>query len=125
MQRRVVVTGIGAVTPLGLSREESWEGIVAGKSAGATITQFDASEYPVRIACELPSFDAEAFVDKREARKMDPCTQYAVASSLMAWKDSGLEDGGFDRDRVGVLIGSGVGGFSEYATTNSGEYGYS
>jgi 3-oxoacyl-[acyl-carrier-protein] synthase II len=110
MQRRVVVTGIGAVTPLGLSREESWEGIVAGKSAGAAITQFDASEYPVRIACELPGFDAEAFIDKREARKMDPCTQYAVASSLMAWKESGLGDGGFDRDRVGVLIGSGVGG---------------
>jgi 3-oxoacyl-[acyl-carrier-protein] synthase II len=110
MQRRVVVTGMGAVTPLGLDRQSSWEGIVAGKSAGATITQFDASEYPVRIACELPGFDVEAFVDKREARKMDPCTQYAVASSLMAWKESGLDDGGFDRDRVGVLIGSGVGG---------------
>jgi 3-oxoacyl-[acyl-carrier-protein] synthase II len=110
MCRRVVVTGMGAVTPLGLSRESSWEGIVAGKSAGATIKQFDASEYPVRIACELPGFDAEAFVDKREARKMDPCTQYAVASSLMAWKDSGLSEGGFERDRVGVLIGSGVGG---------------
>jgi 3-oxoacyl-[acyl-carrier-protein] synthase II len=110
MQRRVVVTGIGAVTPLGLSKEASWEGIVAGKSAGATITQFDASEYPVRIACELPGFDAEAFIDKREARKMDPCTQYAVAASLMAWKESGFSEGGFDPDRVGVLIGSGVGG---------------
>jgi len=110
MQRRVVVTGMGAVTPLGLSRESTWDGIVAGKSAGATITQFDASDYAVQIACELPGFDAEDFVDKREARKMDLCTQYAVASALMAWKESGLSDGGFDRDRVGVLIGSGVGG---------------
>lgn len=101
---------MGAVTPLGLSFESSWENVVAGKSAAATIKQFDATEYPVRIACELPGFDVEAFIDKREARKMDPSTQYAAASSLMAWKDSGLEEGAFDPERVGVIIGSGVGG---------------
>jgi 3-oxoacyl-[acyl-carrier-protein] synthase II len=110
MSRRVVVTGMGAVTPLGLSAESSWEGIVAGKSAGATIKQFDASGFAVRIACELPGFDAESFIDKREARKMDLCTQYAVASSLMAWRESGLSEGAFDPERVGVLIGTGVGG---------------
>ena len=110
MSRRAVVTGMGAVTPLGLTWESSWESVVAGKSAAGPIKQFDASEYLVRIACELPGFDVEAFVDKLEARKMDPCTQYGVASSLMAWRDSGLADGGFDPDRVGVIIGSGVGG---------------
>ena len=110
MSRRVVITGMGALTPLGLSCESSWENVLAGKSAAATIKQFDASEYSVRIACELPDFDVEAFVDKREARKMDPCTQYGVAASLMAWKDSGLADAGFDPERVGVIIGSGVGG---------------
>lgn len=101
---------MGALTPLGLSCESSWENLLAGKSAAATIQQFDASEYAVRIACELPSFDVEAFIDKREARKMDPCTQYGVAASLMAWKDSGLADGAFAPERVGVILGSGVGG---------------
>jgi 3-oxoacyl-[acyl-carrier-protein] synthase II len=110
MTRRVVVTGVGALTPLGLDRETTWSNLVAGKSAAATIKQFDASGYPVRIACELPGFDAEAFIDKREARKMDPCTRYAVAASLMAWKDSGIAGGAFDPDRAGVIIGAGVGG---------------
>lgn len=110
MSKRVVVTGVGAVTPLGLSIEATWEGLVAGRSAAGLIKQFDASEYPVKIACELPGFDVQAFIDRREARKMDRCTQYAVASTLMAWKDSGFAEGGLDPDRAGVLIGSGVGG---------------
>lgn len=110
MLRRVVVTGMGAVTPLGLSCEASWEGLIAGKSAAATIRQFDASGFAVRIACELPGFNAEEFIDAREARKMDPSTRYGVAASLMAWKDAGLAEAGFDPDRVGVIIGSGVGG---------------
>jgi 3-oxoacyl-[acyl-carrier-protein] synthase II len=110
MSRRVVVTGMGAVTPLGLSVEESWKALLAGTSPAGEIRQFDASQFPVRIACELPEFDVEAFIDKREARKMDPHTQYGVAASLMAWKDTGLAEGEFDPDRAGVLIGSGVGG---------------
>jgi 3-oxoacyl-[acyl-carrier-protein] synthase II len=110
MTRRVVVTGTGAVTPLGLSSQESWESVIAGKSVAAEIKQFDASAFPVRIACELPGFDVEKFIDLRDARKMDPHTQYGVAASMMAWKDSGLEQGGVDLDRAGVLIGSGVGG---------------
>jgi 3-oxoacyl-[acyl-carrier-protein] synthase II len=110
MRRRVVVTGMGALSPLGLDTASTWEGIVAGKSAAGPITRFDASGYPVRFACELQGFSAEAFIDKREARKMDPCTQYAAAAALMAWKDSGLGDTAFDPDRAGVIIGTGVGG---------------
>ena len=110
MSRRVVVTGIGAVTPLGLDVETTWENLVAGKSAASTIRQFDAEGFPVRIACELTDFDVEKYVEKREARKMDPSTRYGVAAAVMAWKDSGLGDSGFDAGRVGVVIGSGVGG---------------
>jgi 3-oxoacyl-[acyl-carrier-protein] synthase II len=110
MSKRVVVTGMGAVTPLGLSVEASWEGLIAGKSAAATIRQFDATGLSVRIACELTGFNVEEYVDAREARKMDPSTQYGMAASLMAWKDSGLGDTEFDPNKVGVIIGSGVGG---------------
>jgi len=110
MSRRVVITGAGAVTPLGLSVEQTWESVLAGKSGGGEITHFDASQFSVRIACELPGFEAGDFIDSREARKMDPCTHYGMAASLMAWKDAGFEDGEYDPDRVGVLIGSGVGG---------------
>ncbi len=119
MQRRVVVTGMGVLSPLGLSLESTWPSIVAGKSACATIKAFDATDFPVRIACELPGFAAESFMDKREARKMDPCTQYAVAAAQMAWEDSGLDRGGFDPDRTGVVIGSGVGGIQTLETQHT------
>jgi 3-oxoacyl-[acyl-carrier-protein] synthase II len=119
MSKRVVVTGMGAVTPLGLSVEASWEGLIAGKSAAATIRQFDASGFSVRIACELPDFEVGKFVDPREARKMDPSTGYGMAASLMAWEDSGLSDAQFDPDRVGVIIGSGVGGIQTLETQHT------
>jgi 3-oxoacyl-[acyl-carrier-protein] synthase II len=114
MSRRVVITGMGAVTPLGLSVQESWESLLAGKSGAGTITQFDPSSFTVQIACELPGFKVEEFIDKRDARKMDPCTHYGMAASQMAWKDAGFEDGGYDADRAGVLIGSGVGGIQTF-----------
>ena len=117
--RRVVVTGMGALTPLGLTVEESWKSALAGVSAAGEIRQFDASAFPVRIACELPGFDVEKFVDTREARKMDPCTQYGVAASMMAWKNAGLDDGEIDPDRVGVLIGSGVGGIQTFESQHT------
>ncbi|MFH1864709.1 MAG: beta-ketoacyl-ACP synthase II [Candidatus Eisenbacteria bacterium] len=119
MSRRVVITGMGAVTPLGLTVQESWESVLAGKSGAGEITRFDASAFPVRIACELPGFDVETFIDKREARKMDPCTHYGMAASLMAWKDAGFEDDGYDADRAGVLIGSGVGGIQTFETQHT------
>lgn len=119
MSRRVVITGMGAVTPLGLTVQKSWESILAGKSGVGAVTRFDASAFPVRIAAELPGFDVEEFIDKREARKMDPCTHYGMAASLMAWKDAGFEDGGYDADRAGVLIGSGVGGIQTFETQHT------
>ncbi len=110
MSRRVVVTGLGALTPVGLDVETTWSALLAGKSGAGTIAQFDASDYPVRIACELEGFDVEKYIDKREARKMDPSVHYGVTAALMAWEDSGLADAGLDGDRVGAIIGSGVGG---------------
>jgi len=110
MSRRVVVTGLGVLTPLGLDVESTWSALLAGKSGAGTISQFDATDYAVRIACELKGFDVENWIDKREARKMDASVHYGVAAALMAWNDSGLADVGFDARRVGAIIGSGVGG---------------
>ncbi len=119
MSRRVVVTGLGALTPLGLDVESTWSALLAGTSGAVTITKFDASRYPVRIACEISGFDVEDWIDKREARKMDQSVHYGVAASLMAWKDSGLADSGFDAGRVGAIIGSGVGGIQTLETQHT------
>jgi 3-oxoacyl-[acyl-carrier-protein] synthase II len=114
MSRRVVISGLGAVTPLGLDVETTWEALLAGRSGAGEIAQFDASGFPVRIACELRGFTVGDFIDAREARKMDPCTHYGMAASMMAWKDAGFADGEYDPDRTGVLIGSGVGGIQTF-----------
>lgn len=108
--RRVVVTGMGALTPLGLDVQSFWDGLAAGRGACAEIRSFDASEFPVRIACELPGFDAEDYLDKRELRKMDAVTRYAMAAAQMAWEDAGFDEGAFTPERAGVVIGTGVGG---------------
>ncbi len=108
--RRVVVTGMGALTPLGLDVQSFWDGLAAGRGACAEIRSFDASEFPVRIACELPDFDAEDYLDKRELRKMDAVTRYAMAAAQMAWEDAGFDEGAFTPERAGVVIGTGVGG---------------
>jgi 3-oxoacyl-[acyl-carrier-protein] synthase II len=110
VSRRTAVTGIGVVSPVGSGKDDFWAALVAGKNGAGAITRFDASSFPVRIACEVKGFDPDAFIDKRESRKMDLSTQYGVAASLMAWKDSAMADCRFDPDRVGVVIGSGVGG---------------
>jgi 3-oxoacyl-[acyl-carrier-protein] synthase II len=110
MPRRVVVTGMGAVTPLGPYPGPFWDSILSGTSACGTITHFDASDFSVRIGCEVRDFDVGDFIDTREARKMDLCTHYGMGASLLAWRESGLDDGGFDPARTGVIIGSGVGG---------------
>jgi len=110
-RRRVVVTGIGAMTPLGLTLKETWERLVAGRSGIGPITQFDASELPVRIAGELKGFDPKQYIDFKEARRMSRCSQVAVATSQEALADAGLTLPLANEERVGVLIGSGVGGF--------------
>ncbi len=110
MRTRVVVTGLGCVSPLGNSVEETWQAIVAGKSGAAYITKFDASQHKTKFAAEVKGFDGVALFGVREARKMDLFTQYALAATIEALVQSNLTVQESNRDRVGVLIGSGIGG---------------
>lgn len=109
--RKVVVTGIGALTPLGNSIDEFWKNLSEGKSGAAPITKFDASKYRTRFACEVKNFDPLNFIEKSEIKKMDPFVQYALASSAEAIKDSNIDLDTIDKTRVGVIWGSGNGGF--------------
>ena len=119
-RRRVVVTGLGALTPLGNTAEEFWAGLVQGRSGIGPITKFDAHakdahgayRYPTRIAGEIRNFDPLNFVDKKEARRLDPYLQYAVASSVMAVQDAGFDLAKIDGARFGVIVGSGIGGIT-------------
>ncbi len=108
--RRVVVTGLGAVTPLGNNVEDSWQNLVKGESGVGPITKFDASGLSSRIAAEVKNFDGTLYFEKKELRRTDLFIQYAVASAVQAVEDSGLDLDSLDKDRVGVLIGSGIGG---------------
>ncbi len=108
--RRVAVTGLGIVSPLGTGLERSWKGAVEGRSGIRGITRFDASSFPVRIAGEVPDFDPCAAIEKKEVKKMDLFIQYAVAASMMAFDDSGLKITDENAERVGVYIGAGIGG---------------
>jgi 3-oxoacyl-[acyl-carrier-protein] synthase II len=109
-RRRVVVTGLGVVTALGHDIGRFWKRILAGDSAISRIERFDVTGYPVRIASEIKDFDPDGFMDRRDWRMMDRFIQYAIAASLLAWEDAGLAGAGPDPARVGVAIGSGVGG---------------
>ncbi len=108
--RRVVVTGVGALTPIGLSAPTYWEALLAGVSGADYITKFDASQFRTRFACELKGFDPLQHIDRREARKMDSFTQYAIVAGNEAIQDAGLLDGSLDKDAVGVIMASGIGG---------------
>lgn len=110
MRRRVVITGVGLVSPLGLDAPSSWQALVAGRSGIGPITKFDASALSTRIAGEVRGFDPERFLEKKEARKMDTFIHYAIAASIEALGQSGLTLGPGNADRVGVYIGSGIGG---------------
>ena len=109
MSKRVVVTGMGAITPIGLNVEEFWEGIKRGKTGFAPITRFDASEYRCKLAAEVKDFDAKEYMDFKTAKRMELFCQYAVAASREALEDSGLNLENEDPYRVGVAIGSGIG----------------
>ncbi len=111
MSNRVVITGLGMVSPLGNSVDETWQGMIEGRSGVDQITKFDASNYPATIAAEVKDFEIRDYIDKREARKMDPFSHYAVAASMQAMKDAGLSEGSFDPERIGVILGVGIGGF--------------
>ena len=108
--RRVVVTGVGVVSPLGTGTEKNWDALMKGQSGIAPITRYDASEFPTQIAAEVKDFNADDFIDKKEQKKMDLFIQYSLAASEMAMQDSGFEVTDENAERVGVLVGSGLGG---------------
>ena len=110
MNHRVVVTGVGAVTPIGNTVAEFWPALLAGKSGAGPITRFDASKHKVKFASEIKNFDVEAHFDRKEARRTEPFVQYAVVAAREALADSGLDLEKVDRDEFGVYIGSGIGG---------------
>ena len=108
--KRVVVTGIGAVTPLGLSAEETWKNLVAGVSGADNIKQFDATRYKTQFACEVKDFDPSQWIDRKEVRKMDKFCQFAIASAAMGIEDAGINLETVDKNRIGVIYGVGIGG---------------
>jgi 3-oxoacyl-[acyl-carrier-protein] synthase II len=115
MKRRVVVTGVGAITPVGNDVAATWRALLDGVSGAAPITKFDASKFPVRFACEVKNFDPLQYMDRKEAKRADWYAQYAIAGAVMAMSDAGLSDPGlYDPDRVGVILGSGIGGLKSF-----------
>lgn len=110
MKKRVVITGLGAVTPVGIGVESFWQSLLAGKSGIDRITRFDPSDYTTQIAGEVKDFDPAQFIDKKEAKRMDRCTQFAVAATKMAFEDAGIDFEQEDRNRMGTVIGTGIGG---------------
>ncbi|MEP6620767.1 MAG: beta-ketoacyl-ACP synthase II [bacterium] len=114
MRRRVVVTGLGAVTPIGNDVATTWRAMQDGVSGASPITKFDASTFPVRFACEVKGFDPLKAMDRKEAKRADPYSQYAVAAAVEAMNDAGFGQGGYDVDRTGVIVGSGIGGLKSF-----------
>lgn len=112
--KRVVVTGLGALTPLGNSVQAYWDGLINGRSGADFITRFDAEKFRTRFACEVKDFDATTFIDRKEARRMDPYLHYAIAAVEEGVADSGIKDAGIDHDRVGVIWASGIGGLKTF-----------
>ena len=114
MPRRVVITGMGALTPIGNNLSEFWQGLKEGKSGAAPITYFDCSEFKTKFACELKNFDPLNFFDRKEIKKLDRFTQYALVSTDEAINDSGLNIEKENKDRIGVIWGSGIGGLETF-----------
>ncbi|MEQ1691980.1 MAG: beta-ketoacyl-ACP synthase II [Gemmatimonas sp.] len=114
MRRRVVVTGLGAVTPVGNDVASTWQALLAGASGAANITRFDAEKYSVRFAAEVKKFDPLAYMERKEAKRADVYTQFAVAASLQAVADAGITPGSIEPESIGVIIGSGIGGIRSF-----------
>ncbi len=114
MKRRVVITGLGALTPIGLSVSETWDNLVKGVSGVATITNFDTSALSVKIAAQLKNYKTEDHFDLKEGRKLDNCTQYAIVAAREAVRDAGLVAGQYDGSRIGVITGVGIGGIQTF-----------
>lgn len=121
-ERRIVVTGLGALTPLGLDVPTYWQNLLAGKSGAVPITHFDASKFRTRFACQLPGFDVGNYIDRKEARRMDPFCHYALVAADQAIADANLNPEALDRNRVGVIVGSGIGGIYTFEEEVGGYY---
>ena len=113
-RKRAVITGVGVVSPIGIGKEEFLRGLLECRNGVDRITRFDASEFPSKIAAEVRDFKPEEFIDSREARRMDRFTQFAVAATMMALEDAGLSNSRVPPERVGVVIGSGIGGIETW-----------
>ncbi len=114
MRRRVFITGIGLISPLGITVEDYWQALITGKSGVDYIQSFDASEFDTKFAAEVKNFDVHAFLDRKEARRMDKFTQYAVIASQFAIDDSELKTENENLERIGVIVGSGIGGMDTF-----------
>ena len=114
MRRRVVITGLGLVTPVGLTVDETWANLLAGTSGAATITKFDPANLAVRFACEVKGFDPSPYLDRKEARRYDLFAQYGLAAAHQAMVQAGLDGGAADPERAGCIIGAGIGGMQTY-----------
>jgi 3-oxoacyl-[acyl-carrier-protein] synthase II len=112
MKRRVVVTGLGAITPIGGDVATTWRAALDGVSGAGPITRFDPSKFATKFACEVKGFDPLQYMERKEAKRLDPFSHYAMATSIQAMRDAGLEQGGYDAERFGVIMGSGIGGLS-------------
>lgn len=112
--KRVVVTGLGAVTPVGLNVEETWQNLLAGKSGAAPITLFDSSMFKTQFACEVKGLNVNDWIDRKEARKLDRYTQLAMISAMQAVDDSGMDLEHEDKNRIGVIFGVGIGGIKTF-----------
>lgn len=117
MKRRVVITGLGIVSPVGNSIETAWDNIVNGRSGVGTITRFDASVLTTQIAAEVKDFDVLQYLPAKEVKQMDTFIHYGIAAGMQAWKDSGLDTEGFNPERMGVIVGSGIGGLPRIEET--------
>ena len=114
MKKRVVVTGLGCITPVGHGKEAFWKAITEGQSGVGEITKFDAAEYPTKIAAEVKDFSVEEYIEKKEAKKMDLFVQYAVAGAKLAMEDSKIDTEKIDHEDFGVVLGSGIGGIATF-----------
>ncbi len=118
MERRVVITGMGALTPIGNNVEEMWKGIKDGKCGIDNITRFDTTDFKVKLAAELKDFNVEEYIDKREAKRLDKFSQYAIVAAREAWKDSGLDAEKEDMERIGCIVSAGIGGIETIEQEN-------
>ena len=114
--RRVVITGLGAITPIGNSVDELWKGLLSGKNGAGLITKFDTEAFKTKFACEVKNFNVEDYINKKEAKRMDLYTQFAIAASTMAMEDANFDLDAIDKERFGVIYGSGIGGMETFET---------